>query len=155
MKLDIKQFHPCGEGLEYYETNSSFEEAWNDCERGDWMLWIAKKLEVDDRLLTKAKALCANTVRHLMKDIRSTAAIDAALRYANGEISRKELDEYSAYAAYDAAYDAAYAAYAAADAAYAAADADTLKSNLHQTAGICREVLTEAVFGKVKEMTTN
>jgi hypothetical protein len=88
------------------------------------MLWLAKKLKVDDRKLTLAKFKCANQVRHLMKDKRSIAALDAAERYGNGEISRDELN--AAYAAaYAAASDAvtAYAAYAAADAvtAYAAA----------------------------------
>ena len=97
-KTDLTPFKPCREGLDYYNRKSSFEEAWRDCERGDWMLWIAKKSGIDDRLLTRAKALCANTVRHLMTDKRSTAAVDAALRYAAGEISRDELDGYAAHA---------------------------------------------------------
>ncbi|MDR2407946.1 MAG: hypothetical protein LBE13_07535, partial [Bacteroidales bacterium] len=74
MKLDIKPFTPCEEGLEYYESKASFDKAWADCPRGDWMLWLAFQLGVDNRTLTKAKALCANTVRHLMKDKRSTDA---------------------------------------------------------------------------------
>jgi hypothetical protein len=94
-KFSIRRFNPCNDGLTYYKSKSSFEEAWNDCPRGDWMLWIAFKLGVDDRTLTKAKALCANTVRHLMKDKRNTDALDAALRYAEGKISRKELEEYA------------------------------------------------------------
>jgi hypothetical protein len=28
MKLDIKQFHPEKDVLQYYESKSSFEEAW-------------------------------------------------------------------------------------------------------------------------------
>jgi hypothetical protein len=92
MKPDIKQFNPDEELLKYYESKASFEDAWNDCERGDWMLRIAISLKVEDRVLTKAKALCANTIRYLMKELWSTNAVDAALRYADGEISRKELD---------------------------------------------------------------
>jgi hypothetical protein len=79
-KIDITRFSPCDEGREYYESKASFKEAWNDCEHGDWLLWIAAKLEIDRKLLVKAAALCANTVRHLMEDKRSTDAIDACLR---------------------------------------------------------------------------
>jgi hypothetical protein len=164
MKLSIKQFNPCHEGLEYYE---SFEEAWNKCKHGDRMLAMARKLNVDKRSFIRAKALCANTVRHLMKDKRSTDAVDAALRYANGEISRKELDKYKvaafSTAAFAADYAAAYAvradsavhvAYFAARAAgNASDDADAAKEfNLLQTADICREVLAEEVFKRVKEL---
>ena len=92
------------------------------------MLWIANKLKIDLLKLTTAKALCANTVRPLMKDERSTKAIDVALSFGKGLSTRQELDDaaadatYAAYAAYAyaAAADATYAAYAA----YAAAAAD-------------------------------
>jgi hypothetical protein len=104
-----------------------------------------------------------------MKDKRSTDAIDAAMRYANGEITREELNKYIA-AAYDAAYDAAAYAYtyayaadaaadvasadsdaAASDAAYASAYAYAANAaNYQATADICREVLTEEVFEKLK-----
>jgi hypothetical protein len=122
-KFDITRFYPCDEGMEYYESKASFKEAWNDCKRGDWMLWIAAKLEIDRKLIVKAAALCANTVRHLMKDKRSTDAIDACLRYAAGEIGKSELENYAAaaYSAYAAEY-AAYAAEYADRAAYSAAD---------------------------------
>jgi hypothetical protein len=181
-KFDITQFDPCDEGLEYYNEHSTPEQAWNDCQRGDWMLWIANKLAVDDRLFTKAKALCANTVRHLMKDKRSTDAIDVAMRYANGEITREELNKYITAASYaaDAATDVASAAYnattytyaasayaataasavayaidtaatSAASASAAASDAaDASSANYQATADICREVLTEEVFEKLK-----
>jgi len=82
------------------------------------------------RELTLAKGHCANTVRHLMKDERSIAAVDAAIAFGEGKISADELE--SAYAA--AAYAAAVAA---ADAAYAAAR----KENQQLTADICRKYL--------------
>lgn len=171
-KFNINRFKPCKDGLEYYESQPDFETAWNNCERGDWMLWIAKRLDVDDRILTLAKAHCANTVRHLIKDKRSIKAIDAAIKYGNGEINREELnkfasDAYDAYAAFYAAASAAayaaYAAYAAADAnnasyaafaasyaSYAAAYAAARVENQKQTANICRKYLTDEVLNKIK-----
>ena len=45
----LKDLNPCKGAVEYYETKENFEQAWNDCHRGDWMLWIASKLKVDKR----------------------------------------------------------------------------------------------------------
>ena len=133
------------------------------CPRGDWLLWLFQKTNPNDlKLLTLTKAHCANTVRHLMKDKRSTNAIDVAIAFGLGKCSLEELNKarIAADAAYatntDAAYAAAYAAYAAADAdaanaAYAAADAadaadadaaaDARTKNRLKTANICRKYL--------------
>ena len=160
----LKKLLACSEAVEYVKTQKSSKDAWMNCERGDWMLWLAKRLDVDDRKLTLAKATCANQVRHLMKDQRSLNAIDACFRYANGEITREELnaassyayDAYAAAAAAAAADDAAYA-YAAAAAADDAADAadavaaaitSTRMESLKKSADICREILTEDVLEK-------
>jgi hypothetical protein len=182
MKLDIKKFNPCKEGLAYYKSKPSFAEAWKDCHRGDWMLWMASRLGVDGRILTRAKALCANTVRSLIRDKRITGAIDAALRYADGEIDGEELDGFAKRAgdayksavfakssedravrvalavfgnyilAYEVASEASYARYLDAP---LKTSIDKKQENERQTANICREVLTDAVMEKVKQLTYN
>ena len=175
--FEISRFSPCKLALEFRSNYSSFEEAWNNCPRGEWMLWIAQKLNVDLLRLTTAKALCANTVRHLMTDKRSTDAIDVALAFGRGEITQKELKiaaaDTAAYAAVANAANAAYAAYAAyaaanaaadavanaayadaadaAYAAYAAANAAKIENRL-QTANICREILTDVVFDAINNL---
>ena len=118
----LENLKACEGAIDYVKTQKSAKDAWMNCSRGDWMLWLAKKLDVDDRLLTLAKATCANQVRHLMTDQRSIDALDASFRYAKGELTREELNTYAAAssAAYAAAYAAASAA-AASDTAYAAA----------------------------------
>jgi hypothetical protein len=129
--FEISQYSPCKEALEFRAKYKTFEEAWEACPRGDWMLWIAKRLNIDLLKLTTAKALCANTVRHLMKDERSINAVDVALKFGEGKATRIELDAtyaHAAAAAYDdaanaAAYAANAAAYDAAAYAYATADA--------------------------------
>ena len=161
----LEKLSACREAIEWVKSQKSPEKAWQNCHRGDWMLWIAKKLDVDDRLLTLAKATCANQVRSLMTDQRSLDALDACFRYANGELTREELNTFTsaasdaAYAAYyAAAYAADYAAYyAASDAAYAAAAADDAasataarKESLKKSADICREILTDVVLQKYK-----
>jgi hypothetical protein len=127
-KKIVNNFSPCSEAREWMKAQKNSTEAWKNCERGDWMLWIAKKLKVDDKKLTMAKAMCAKQVEHLMKDQRSKDALQACFDYVNGKITREELN--AAYAAAYAAaadadaYAAAYAAAAAADAYAAAAAAD-------------------------------
>ena len=121
----------CREAILYVKEQENYVKAWQNCPRGDWMLWIAAKLKVDKRLLTLAKGKCAETVLHLMRDQKSKDAVRAAIDYGHGIISDEQLriTDAAAYAAaaYAAAfaataYDAAYAAY---DAAYAAAFAAT------------------------------
>ena len=147
--IDLEKLNACEDGLAFAQSKSSLIEAWNTCERGDWMLWSAAKLNCPLQLLTLAKAKCAETVIHLMHDERSIKAVKVAIDFGNGVASREELDaaaddaDAAAYAdddyaasyaaAYDSYYDAdiaanaytAISADAAADAAaYAAADDD-------------------------------
>ena len=152
----LKKLDACNDAREWVATQKNYKEAWQNCERGDWMLWLAKRLKVDDRKLTLAKFKCANQVRHLIKDQRSIAALDAAEKYGNGEISRDELNAaaaaayaVAAYAAADAAaYAATYTAYAnyATYTAYIIYDNAAKIKNQLETANICRKYLTEPVF---------
>jgi len=179
MKELLNKLKACQEAMEW-AGDKSWQEIYNTCHRGDWLLWLFKRTNPDDlKLLTLAKGHCANTVRHLMKDKRSIKAVDAAIAYGEGKISREELDA-AAYAAADAAVanDAPYAAYAADaaaaadDAAYAAydddADADAAadaaayanaaanaadtakKENQQLTADICRKYLPIEVWNITK-----
>lgn len=165
MKIEnyIDKFNPCEESKIFLRKFETFLEAWNACNRGDWMLSAARLLGVDLRVLTLAKGLCANTVRHLMKDPRSIAAVDAAIAFGRGEIDCQALDAADACADAAAAVYVARAAYAAvaaraaaaaaravdaaaADAYAADAYAAAKERNKQQTADICREILTKAVI---------
>ena len=168
MNFEIEKFKACKESIAFRENYSDFKSAWENCHRGDWMLWIAKKLKVDLLKLTTAKALCANTVRHLMKDERSKKAIDVAILFGQGLATREELDfaacaaaaadtaDYADAAAYvaaaadtaDYADAAAYAAYAA----FAAADTASRQKNQQETAEICRRVLTDVVLTAIDNL---
>ena len=111
MKTLLTQLKACKEAREW-AGDKSWEEIYNTCHRGDWLLWLFTKTNPKDlRLLILAKGHCANTVRHLMKDQRSIDAVDAAIAFGEGRIGIKELKD--AYAA---------AVCAAADSAAAAVD---------------------------------
>ena len=175
MKELLLKLRACGLAIDW-AGDKTIEEIWATCHRGDWMLWLARKLDIDKRVVTLAKGHCANTVRHLMKDERSIDAVDMAIKYGEGNATDTELAAaysaayaaaYAAYAtaAYAAYATAAYAAYAAAYAAAAAADADAYaadadayaaayaarKKSQQATAEICRKYIPlELILAAIK-----
>jgi len=171
MKELLLKLKACKEAIKWAGDKTA-EEVIATCHRGDWLLWLAYKLEVDDRPFTLAKGHCANTVRHLMKDNKSIKAVDAAIAYGNGEISKEDLKAaaadaagmgaaaasaayYAAAAASAAYYYAAYAAFAAAASAASfsswlnTAAYDAEKSNQLETADICRKYLGKLILEKL------
>ena len=119
----LEDLNACSDAKQWV-GDMTIEEAVQKCHRGDWLLWLSQKIDIGLQPLTLAKGHCANTVRHLMKDERSTKAVDAAIAFGEGKITIEELHTYasaaSAYADAASAYADADAARAAADAAYAA-----------------------------------
>jgi hypothetical protein len=178
--MEILKYNPCHEAIEYRKQFKTLKEAWEDCPRGDWMLYLAQKVGVDIHHLTYTKALCAETIIHLMDDERSRNAIKVAKKFGKHKATKEELK--AAYAsAYAAAYassahaaasaasaaaayaaeaaDAAAAASAASASAYAAsasayaADAYAAKNMIQlKTAKICRKYLTKLVFNKINKL---
>jgi hypothetical protein len=137
----LKKLHACADAIVWAEKFDSLAEAWDACERVDWMWWLLRKAE----LVTKVQSVtyevwCAEralprwTAKYPSDD-RPAIAIAAARAWIDNpcqQTAHAAADAaYAAYAAYAdvAAHTAntAYAAYvaAAADAAYAAyADVD-------------------------------
>ena len=119
LKKLLNDINACSDAIEW-AADKTIKEVVDQCHRGDWLLWLAKKVDIGLQPLTLAKGYCANTVRHLMKDERSIKAIDTAIAYGEGYTTIEELKAYAA-AAYAATYPAdAYADAYAAAAAYAA-----------------------------------
>ena len=139
----LKSVNACQPAIDW-AGDKPVEQVVAECHRGDWLLWLAKKCGVELQPLTLAKGHCANTVRHLMTDERSTRAVDVAIAFGEGRATRQELDTASSAAA-DAAYTASSAASSAAayaaNAAYAAAQ--------QETADICRKYIGELIIQKV------
>lgn len=167
----LKSVNACQTAIDW-AGDKPVEQVVAECHRGDWLLWLAQKCGVELQPLTLAKGHCANTVRHLMTDERSTRAVDVAIAFGEGRATREELDTAAyaadaAYAAYATAYAAAasaaadaayasYAAYAASNAAYAAANAaydayTSSAANQRATADICRKYIGELIIQKVTQ----
>jgi len=120
----LEKLNACTEARDW-ARGKSLVEVWQQCERGDWLLWLCARMAGEvgwptRNDVTLAACDCAETALRYVKpgEDRPRLAIECARRLVAGLATREE-----AYAAADAA-DAVYAAYAAAYyAAYAAADA--------------------------------
>ena len=108
---ELKEMDACGDAVEFVVKNKyDLKQAWNNCERADWMFWLAYKKEmftIKDR--THAICDCAETaLKYIPKgEDRPRLAIEAARRYAD---KRTEENLKLLNAARDAARDAAGAA---------------------------------------------
>jgi len=131
-KLLIK-FDACKDAIEW-AGDKPIEEIVKTCHRGDWLLWLARRIYIPLKAFILAKGHFAKTVLPLMDDERSKKSVEVAILFGEGKATKEELDTahaaaYYAYADAAAAYaasayaDAAYYAYAAAYAAYAASSA--------------------------------
>ena len=168
-KNKLIELDACSEAMVWAE-GKTLQEAWNTCQRGDWMLWMHERLHPDrrrERALTAG--LCVDTVRHLITNEKCLVALDTCIRYGRGNATEEELlaASYAESDAERAASDAAiyaeraasyaevaayYATRAASDAARAASDAaryaaraesDAARAaNRAAQAEICRENLT-------------
>lgn len=105
----------------------TFRERWEECERGDWMIWLAARVRIPDATLRLIAADCAEEAlpiyeRERPGDDRPRRAIEAARAYARGEIDGEALAAARA-AARAAVWAAVWAARTAALSARAATDA--------------------------------
>jgi hypothetical protein len=114
LKSLLARHGACLSATEWAAGYSTPEEAWEACERPDWLLWALNELKLRDEKKDRAFACrCAfetplhdgRTTRELLTDIRSVAAVEIALRYAQGAATADELS-----AAESAAWSASWSA---------------------------------------------
>ena len=146
----LNKLGACGQAVKWAKEMKNGQSAWDNCERGDWMLWLVGKMSGKPESAKRKKlVLCACecarlAMVHVPKgEIRPLKAIETAETWARGDATIEEV-RVARRAAYAA--DAAYAAYAAAayaaDAAYADAAADASyarKKTLKKCADIVRK----------------
>jgi len=118
LQIKLKELDACDDAIQWAKDYDTLQQAWDNCQRSDWMFWLINKMRFsNDKDLRLMAVAFARQVQHLMKDQRSINALDVAERYANGEATVEELR--TAGEAADAAWAARGAAWAA-EAAWAA-----------------------------------
>ena len=149
----LKSMNACSDAIKWVGKRG-LKTAWRDCNRADWMLWLAARSNVDKKLIVLAACDCAETaLKYVPKgENRPAMAIQTSRNWCAGTATEQDCRNaaadaaYAAYAAAAAAYAAAYAAaaadayayayatYAAAAAAYAAAAADAADADAYAAA---------------------
>jgi hypothetical protein len=146
----------CSEAIEWAKQYRSPIDAWNACDRGDWMLWVAgklsgKPLSKKRKLLTLAKCECARLALNFVPkdEKRPLRAIQTAEAWAKGNDRGTTIEDVmfaasaAAYAAYANAYANASSAAASAAAyanAYAAANASAAAEKI-RVLKICADIM--------------
>ncbi|MGB0973328.1 MAG: hypothetical protein ACPGVG_20605, partial [Mycobacterium sp.] len=129
----IAHLAPCDPAVRWLADRTDMQQSWDDCPRGDWLLWLLAECGADHATIVLAACDCARlALVHVPEgEDRPRLAIEAAEGWARGDgttleqVKRAARAARAAYAAANAAaYPAVFAAYSAdADAAYSAADA--------------------------------
>jgi hypothetical protein len=114
--------------LRELDPEMSVQQAWEQCERGDWMLWLLGLLSGPPESDARRKlALCACAIArtalvHVPEgELRPLWRIETTERWARGEAAVDDEANAAWAAVAEAAYDSSYAACYAADAASCAA----------------------------------
>jgi hypothetical protein len=119
----LRRLRACIEAIRWAESQPDAETAWRRCPRGDWLLWVAARLDIDRKRLVRAACACARTaLSHVPAgEERPRIAIETAEAWARGEATLDDVRR--AVQAASAAVFAANAAYAVFGAVAFAADA--------------------------------
>ena len=158
--LDVlRRINACDDGMEWAEAHGALtaRQAWEKCERGDWMIYVAANLGVDRELIVTAACDCAGEdqpsrpietarawvrgeatieqVRAAAKDAAAAAACAASVAFAT------DLAAFAALSVASAAYACAAAAAAPDADAAAAACADLCSQTLRKCAGLVRKAI--------------
>ena len=126
----LKSLDACGEAVEWAKNYDTLQKAWDDCHRGDWMLWllgakVGKPGTRSRKKLVLTACKCARlSLRYVPEgEMRPLKAIETAENYARDddttldEVRTAAASAAAAYASSSAASSAAYAAYASSAAA--------------------------------------
>ena len=129
-KAILAELGACPEAVKW-AGRKTHKKAWETCKRGEWLLWIAGRLDIDRKLFVLAACGCARTALKYVPDgeDRPRMAIETAEAWVRGEATigqvRSAANAAASYAASHAADAAPSAADAATYVAQAAADAAT------------------------------
>jgi len=129
----LERLKACPEAVGWVGDRSP-EAAWQECERGDWLLWVSTKIDVPRPLVVLAACGCARlALRYVSEgEDRPRVAIEMAEAWARGGPDAPSLDAVrdgasaaanaAAYAAASSSASASASAYAASASASASAD---------------------------------
>lgn len=92
--LSPKNLYACKEAV-IWNGDRTFDECWRDCTRGDWMLWLAGRLQIDRKKITQVACSCVRLAFPYagknVKDIESK--LESVEAWAKGQATDEKLVE--------------------------------------------------------------
>src|ERR1700734_1856565 len=105
----LSKLSVCSDARVFCRGHKTIKAAWLACERGDWLLWFAGKLDIDRKVLVFVACQCARLVLKNTTDKRVLKCIEITERWTADNAMIEEMITARRDAA-DAADAAAYAA---------------------------------------------
>ena len=72
----LENLDACDDSLEWLSGVNSLQQAWDECKRGDWMLWILANLKADRKKVVLSACGCARLSLRFNPDERVLHAIE-------------------------------------------------------------------------------
>lgn len=115
----LKEMDACQEAVEWASAFGSLQEAWDNCSRADWMLWLveyapAHPANTQQQIVRLACAIARTALSYIPDgEMRPLQAIETAEAWAEGKKTKEDCNaaeaaaRAAAWAAEDAAWNAA------------------------------------------------
>src|SRR5262245_34769332 len=90
----LQSFAACDQAVAWADARD-WQAAWDECDRGDWLLWIAARLGVERRTVVWAACKCARlALRHIPNgEKRPLKAIQTAEAWCKGKATIEQVRE--------------------------------------------------------------
>jgi len=113
LQQHLDKLRACQEAREWAGERTP-QQAWDECERADWLLWWSAKAGADRKEVVLAACACASTALKYVKEgeLRPLKAIETAEAWVRGEATLEEVRAAAAAAAADASSSSSSYAYA-------------------------------------------
>jgi len=140
MIIELEKLQACSAAIEWAKTQPDLKTAWQNCERGDWMIWLVFRVSGDGEsperkkaVLTLCDCVTANMVGpskalDILKDWAKEGNILVRPTNCATNISRI-FDAAFSFSAANAADDASAATHATPDTAYEQKTVDTIRKH--------------------------
>lgn len=86
----LRKIHACEESISYASSQSDFQSIWNNCPRGDWLIWLASLLRAPQKLIVQVSIECVRPVLKLIPG--NEYVIIRCNKWVNGEESTKNIE---------------------------------------------------------------
>jgi hypothetical protein len=89
----LRKIHACEESLLFAESQPDFQSIWNNCPRGDWLIWLASLLRAPQKLVVQVSIECVRPILNLIPG--NEYVISRCNRWVNGTESTRSIESLS------------------------------------------------------------